>query len=210
MRLVLATMAALITFLAVGNAVIFGMTMWAKHTAAGYGVEAPAGIGNFRVVDERLWRGAAPGAGGYEALAAQGVKVVVDLRAEEYVHVDESKLNALGMRLVRIPIRDGQTPTPEEVSTFLGAVNQSEGVTFVHCGAGVGRTGTMVAAYRIAMGQSNLTALKGNLSVGPPSLEQIAFAAGLDPGEAHSPHAGLVALSRFLDAPRRTWARLSH
>lgn len=209
MRLVLVTLAAMITFLAVGNAVIFGMTMWARHTAS-LSADVPVEVNNFRVVDDRVWRGGAPGTAGYESLAAHGVKTIVDLRAEEYVQVDEAALNALGMRLVRIPIRDGQTPTPDEVSRFLSAVNNSDGPTFVHCGAGVGRTGTMVAAYRVAMGQSNMAALKGNLSVGPPSLEQIAFAASLDAGEAPSKHAGLVALSRLLDAPRRTWARLSH
>lgn len=210
MRLVLVSLAAVITFLAVGNAVIFGMTMWARHAANVDALQSPVSINNFRMVDDRVWRGAAPGTTGYEELAANGVKTIVDLRAEEYVQVDEARLNALGMRLVRIPIRDGQTPTPDEVSRFLSAVNNTDGPTFVHCGAGVGRTGTMVAAYRLAMGQSNMAALKGNLSVGPPSLEQIAFAAGIDAGKVPSQNAAVVALSRLLDAPRRTWARLSH
>lgn len=211
-RLVMVTLAAVVAFLLIGNLVIFGMTTWARSTAAANAVETPAGVGNFRVVDDHVWRGAAPSRAGYESLAAHGVKTIVDLRAEEDIHVNTARLSELGVRYVHIPIRDGQTPTEEEVGRFLAAVNHSDGITFVHCGAGVGRTGTMVAAYRVATGASPLAALKGNLSVGPPSLEQIAFAAGLDSGEFEVPkaNAGLVALSRVLDAPRRTWARLSH
>jgi protein-tyrosine phosphatase len=210
-RLLLSTVAAFVVVIAVGNAVIFGLTTWARATAAPTPIEAPAGINNFRVVDDKVWRGAAPTRAGYANLAAAGVKTIVDLRAEEYVNVDEAYLDSLGLKLVRIPIRDGQTPTPEEVDRFLAAVNGTTGgPTFVHCGAGVGRTGTMVAAYRVAMGASGLEALRGNLSVGPPSLEQIAFALKAKPAGAPSNHSALVAISRVLDAPRRTWARLSH
>ena len=208
-RLLLVSLAGLIAFLAVGNLVIFGMTVWARHAHGGAAIEAPASINNFRVVDDKLWRGAAPGREGYAALASKGVKTIVDLRAEDYVRVDEPYLNSLGLRLVRIPIRDGQSPTPDEVKTFMDAVKTTEGTVFVHCGAGVGRTGTMVAAYRVAVGASGLDAVKGNLSVGPPSLEQIVFAADMEAGEVRRPNAVLVALSRTLDAPRRTWVRLS-
>jgi len=209
-RLLLASLAALIAFLAVGNAVIFGMTMWARHTAAAQAVPAPEGINNFRVVDDSVWRGAAPSRAGYAGLAERGVTTIVDLRAEDDIHVDEAYLASLGLRRIHIPIRDGQSPTPDEVDRFLQAVNSSHGTTFVHCGAGVGRTGTMVAAYRVAVGASGLEAVRGNLSVGPPSLEQIAFAAAVDPGDIRRPNPVLVGLSRLLDAPRRTWVRVSH
>ncbi|WP_406215152.1 hypothetical protein [Streptomyces canus] len=43
---------------------------------------------------------------------------------------------------------------------------------FVHCGAGVGRTGTMAAAYLVKTGEQS-SAVRRNLAVGPPSIEQI-------------------------------------
>ncbi|MGH8972808.1 MAG: fused DSP-PTPase phosphatase/NAD kinase-like protein, partial [Acidimicrobiia bacterium] len=160
-RLVLAGLAG---FLVLGNLVIGGVSFWARSTGAAPAT-AVAGIRNFRVVDGHLWRGAAPSPRGYEALAAAGVRTVIDLRAEENLHVDGGRLAELGLERVTIPLRDGQIPTAGEVDRFLAAVGASPGPAFVHCGAGVGRTGTMVGAYLVATGQANeWAALRGNLS----------------------------------------------
>lgn len=67
----------------------------------------------------------------------------------------------------------------------------------------------MAAAYLVATGQAAAgEALRRNLTVGPPSLEQVAFAARLDGGEPARPPALVVAVSRALDAPRRIWVHL--
>jgi protein tyrosine phosphatase (PTP) superfamily phosphohydrolase (DUF442 family) len=200
----------LVGFVAVmvlGNLAIAGVSAWARRTTPVMPTPEVAGIKNFRVVDARLWRGAAPSARGYESLAAAGVRTVVDLRAEPNLHVDEELLGRLGLERLAIPLRDGQTPSPAEMERFLSTVASSTGPVFVHCGAGVGRTGTMVAAYVVATGETNeWTAMRRNLSVGPPSLEQLAFVAGLEDGDRPGPV--VVAVSRVLDAPRRLWARL--
>jgi protein tyrosine phosphatase (PTP) superfamily phosphohydrolase (DUF442 family) len=202
-------LAGFVAFMVLGNLAIAGASAWARRTTATAAPPAPAvtGVKNFRVVDSRLWRGAAPGRRGYEALAAAGVRTVVDLRAEPDLHVDEEFLRGLGLQRVAIPLRDGQPPTDAEIDRFLATVEAGSGPTFVHCGAGVGRTGTMVAAYLVATGLSNeWTAMRRNLAVGPPSLEQLAFVAGLSDGDR--PSSVLVAASRVLDAPRRLWSRL--
>ena len=197
----------LVGFLVFGNVTIAGASTWARRTTPVPAGPDVAGVGHFRVVDSRLWRGAAPSSRGYESLAAAGVRTVIDLRAEDDLDVDEERLHQLGLERVAIPMRDGQTPSPAQIGQFLAAVEASPGPTFVHCGAGVGRTGTVAAAYLVATGQSDeWTALRRNLAVGPPSLEQLAFVAGLDDGDR--PSAVLVAVSRVLDAPRRIWSGL--
>jgi protein tyrosine phosphatase (PTP) superfamily phosphohydrolase (DUF442 family) len=183
------------------------VSAWARHTTAVAPAPDVTGVNNFRVVDGRLWRGAAPSVKGYRSLAAAGVRTVVDLRAEPDLDVDGELLAGLGLERLAIPLRDGQTPSPAEIDRFLATVASSGGPVFVHCGAGVGRTGTMVAAYLVATDQTDeWTAMRRNLAVGPPSLEQLAFVAGLDDGDRPSPV--VVAVSRVLDAPRRIWSRL--
>ena len=124
-----------------------------------------------------MWRGAAPTSlEGYRSLAAAGVTTVVDLRTEPDRPVDDAMLRSFGLRIVSLPIRDGQTPTRAQIDEFLRVVAASRGTVFLHCGAGVGRTGSVAAAYLVATGQaSGVRATLRNLSVGPPSLEQIAF-----------------------------------
>ena len=205
--MVLRLLALGVGMLLLPNLAIIGLHLLAQRTAATPSVSLP--IKNFTQVDDRLWRGAAPSRAGYEALAANGVTTVIDLRAEDDIQVDDAALAGLGITRVHLPLRDGQAPSADLVSRFLSAVESSEGRSFVHCGAGVGRTGTMSAAYLVKTGQATPSeALKRNLSVGPPSLEQLAFAGGLEPGSVRKPAPLMVAISRTLDAPRRIWVTL--
>lgn len=191
----------------VPNLAIIGLHLLAQRGAAASSLSLP--IKNFTQVDGRVWRGAAPTAAGYKALAANGVTTVIDLRAEEDLQVDEALLGGLGITRIHLPMRDGQAPAAGLVDTFLAAVRGSKGRVFVHCGAGVGRTGTMSAAYLVATGQATPNeALRRNLSVGPPSLEQMAFSAGLGRQTMAKPAPLMVAISRTLDAPRRIWVNI--
>jgi protein tyrosine phosphatase (PTP) superfamily phosphohydrolase (DUF442 family) len=166
------------------------------------------GVSHLAVVDDRVWRGSAPSSmASYEALANAGVTTVVDLRAEPYTSNADAPLTALGLDVVHLPIRDGQTPSQDQVDEFLRVVKSAKGTVFLHCAAGVGRTGSMAAAYLVVTGQaSGLRATVRNLAVGPPSLEQIAFTAGLQGSDVDRAPLPIVAVSRVLDAPRRIWS----
>ena len=144
--------AATAVFLVLGNLLILAASWSAQGATSSTHVDDVAGISNLTAVDSHLWRGGAPSAEGYRNLAAAGVTTVVDLRAEEGIEADTALVTELGMRLVSIPVRDGQAPSADKVAQFLSATRDSGGTVFVHCGAGVGRTGTMVGAYLVAGG----------------------------------------------------------
>jgi len=195
-----------VVFMVVGNVAILFASAVAKWAATDG--DSLSGVKNFMVVDDTLWRSGAPTEAGYESLVEAGVATIVDLRAEEGLEVPTEMLAASGVEFRPIPIRDGQTPTEDQVREFLGAVGDSSGPVLVHCGAGVGRTGAMVAAYLAATDQgSGADRVRHNLTAGPPSLEQIAYAARLD-GDFDRPNVALVAASRLLDAPRRIFHRI--
>ncbi|KUF17063.1 hypothetical protein AT728_23435 [Streptomyces silvensis] len=168
-----------------------------------------AGIRHFQQVDDRLWRGSAPSAEGYRALAAHGVHTVVDLRAEKLGAAALDRPRRAGLHVVRMPIRDGQTPDGRQVDDFLRVVADAEGPVFVHCGAGVGRTGSMSAAYLVRTGQATpgQAALR-TVAVGPPSLEQIYYVLSADRHASRQPPDVVSLISRIADAPRRIKASL--
>ena len=200
----------LVAFLALGNLAIFTAMVWAKTTAPEQSVPAPDGVMNFQVVDEKVWRGSHPKDVTLEDLASRGVTTILDLRAEENLHTDETLLKRAGITRFNLPLRDGQVPSEAQVNQFLSIIEHAPGKVYVHCMAGVGRTGAMVAAYLVATGQEDAGgALRRNLSVGPPSLEQVAFVADLSATEADRPNAIVTGLSRVLDAPRRIWSNIN-
>ncbi len=181
----------------VPNVVLVGL-----HLSAAALVGGPTsypGIEKFGAVTAQLWRGAAPTAEGYRQLAADGVTTVVDLRAEAPLGLEE-ELAELGITFVHMPIRDGQSPPPEQIDRFLTILEEAPGIVFVHCGAGVGRTGVFAAAGAKVDGAG---AIATNLAFGTPSIEQLYTVGTLDDGRSHRAPLAVTVASRVVDAPRR-------
>jgi protein tyrosine/serine phosphatase len=110
-------------------------------------------VGNFGVVDGRIYRGRQPKADQYAQLAALGVTTIVDLRddAEEYAR---KAAEAAGLTYVNIPIDSHGKPADADVVTFLKTIEQvgarsANGKAYVHCAGGRHRTGSMLAVYRM-------------------------------------------------------------
>ena len=200
----------LILFIVVGNVSILGANLLARATFDSPPVPELEGVSNLAAVDDDLWRGGAPTKEGLRNLADHGVRTIVDLRAEEGIERDRDLYDRLGLELVRIPMRDGQAPSPREVEKFLQVMQTSKKRVYVHCGAGVGRTGTMAASYLVETGKAGVAeALSRNLQVGPPSLEQLSFVAELSGRGVERPPAAITLMSRVIDGPRRIWVNVS-
>ena len=216
-RTVLSAVLGYALFWLLGTLGMLAASAWAR-TQVPPATTVDTSIGHFQQVDGHLWRGGAPDAAGYRRLAELGVRTVVDLRAEDIEDIEDIKggadprPEALGLNVVRIPIRDGQSPRPDQVARFLAVVRASSTPVFVHCGAGVGRTGTMSAAYLTSTHETGpRTAFLTSLAVGPPTLEQLNFMHGLRAGGAAvGPPLPVRLVSRALDLPRRLWSRLTH
>jgi protein tyrosine phosphatase (PTP) superfamily phosphohydrolase (DUF442 family) len=114
-----------------------------------------AGLPNFGVVSEQLYRGAQPADSGFAELKALGIAIVVNLRHESDRIARERKLvESLGLQYVSIPWRGHDDPNPEQVAQFLRLLRDSpQRKVFVHCQRGAERTGVMVACYRISREQ---------------------------------------------------------
>ena len=152
LRVVTRSLTVFVALMVIGNGVILGLSAWARTSTPIARLDID-GVRKAVAVDAHVWRGAAPTAEGYRNLAEAGVATIVDLRSDSERGSATAVLDDLDVRLVRIPIRDGQLPSAADVEHFVEVVNDSDGVVFVHCGAGVGRTGAMVAAYRAAVGE---------------------------------------------------------
>jgi protein tyrosine phosphatase (PTP) superfamily phosphohydrolase (DUF442 family) len=194
--------------LAQGNLALVVASWWARGNAdldAGPELE---GVRKLYVVDDRLWRGAQPGTTGFRSLAEAGVTAVIDLRPSANARQVDRELNALGMESFHLPVTDGRPPSPRQVREVVRVVEESQGRVFLHCGEGVGRAGTTSSAYKVTTGQATASeALEESLAIGVLTLEQIAFIRSLDRDGAHSPPAGVKAISRFLDGPRQLFNR---
>ncbi len=104
-------------------------------------------------------------------LQRQGIGAVVTLT--EY-RLDLDVLNDLDMRYLHLPIEDFTAPALAQIREFVAFVDacleEGRGV-LVHCGAGVGRTGTMLACYLVSRGASASQALGQVRAARPGSVE---------------------------------------
>ncbi len=110
-----------------------------------------SGLPHFFQVNERLYRGAQPKPEGWAQLAKLGVKTVIDLRqrTEHSCEAESLAVYEAGMRYVSFPMNGFATPTNGQIESFLNLLDD-DAPAFVHCKLGRDRTGTVVAAYRIA------------------------------------------------------------
>lgn len=131
---------------------------------------------NFSWVQPTIAGLANPGSGdrakktlGY--LWSQGVTKLVSLTERS---LDHELVGSHGLTMTRLPIKDFTAPTQKQMWTFvkLAANHVERGEKLaVHCGAGMGRTGTMLAAHFVYEGMSAADAIAHVRELRPGSIE---------------------------------------
>ena len=104
-------------------------------------------------------------------LEEQGIGLLISLTGEP---PPANVLAARGMRQLHLPVEDFTPPTQDQMLEFVEAVSQAsgEGVPVgVHCTAGLGRSGTMAAAFLVAEGSSPEEAISTIRELRPGSIE---------------------------------------
>jgi tyrosine-protein phosphatase SIW14 len=134
---------SLLTLMAI---VSFGMIASAQTSPSTFqGIS----IANFGKMDDNFYRGAQPTADDYKALKNFGISTIIDLRSD-HESFAKSAAEAAGLKYYLIPMDGVSAPSNDDVANFLKIVNDpTTGKFYVHCKAGIHRTGTMGAVYRI-------------------------------------------------------------
>ena len=124
-------------------------------------VEKPllAGMGRPGSPEELAW------------LRQQGIELLVSLTDDP---PPRRWINEAGLFLMHVPVIDMTAPTLEQLDQIVSALERAHEKNLgvgVHCGAGLGRTGTVLACYFVTKGMTAKNAVARVRRLRPGSIE---------------------------------------
>jgi atypical dual specificity phosphatase len=104
-------------------------------------------------------------------LREQGLQLLISLTE---MPLRSDWINEAGLLSIHIPIEDMHAPTMEQLDCAVSAIRRAreKGIGLaVHCAAGLGRTGTVLAAYLVSQGFNAREAIARVRELRPGSVE---------------------------------------
>ena len=104
-------------------------------------------------------------------LADHGVSVLINLHERPH---PEGVLARYGLTAVHLPVADFTPPSPVQLDQGVAAIERAVAAgqrVAVHCGAGLGRTGTLLACYLVKRGFGPAEAIARMRALRPGSIE---------------------------------------
>lgn len=104
-------------------------------------------------------------------LRGAGIGAIASLTEQP---LDARALIATRMEYLHLPVEDFAPPSPAQICDFVEFVrdqNAAGRAVAAHCGAGMGRTGTLLACYLVYLGETPVQAIDSIRSIRPGSIE---------------------------------------
>ena len=112
-------------------------------------------------------------------LKLRGIRAVVRLgHPDTDLLMKSSRIVSAGLEDINVPVRDFAEPTPDQIHQVVSFVQEQRkkgNAVAVSCGAGCGRTGTLLACYLVAQGYSAddaMASVRAQAGRGPETQEQ--------------------------------------
>lgn len=118
-----------------------------------------AALGRPRDADELAW------------LRQQSIQLLISLTEDP---VPRGLVNEAGLMAIHVPVVDMEPPTQEQLDQCISAIAKAAEQNMpvaVHCGAGMGRTGVVLACYFVTKGMNANDAVAKVRRLRPGSIE---------------------------------------